>query len=317
MRVVLFADGRWATATLLRLREVGHEVAAVVLRARPSEIGLEAAARALGLPILQPQHVNAPGCVASVRALAADVHLSIAYDQIFGAAMRATAPWFLNAHAGKLPQYRGRNIINWALINGEPEIGLTVHLVDDGIDTGDILLQRTLPIEWTASYGDALERVVRAMPDLVADSLSLIASGDAAPRPQPPGGTYFGGRRDGDEWLDWSRPSVEIYNKIRGISRPGPGARTLLDGTLVVIWRARYEHEWPRYLATPGEVVGRECGAGVFVKTGDSTVLLREAQVGNRPPETPSWPIGTRLGVDAAAVLHALAARYRDAHDRS
>jgi methionyl-tRNA formyltransferase len=304
MRVVLFGDGSWATATLLRLRVAGHEVAAVVLRAQPSEPGLEETARALGLPILQPPRVNAPETLASVRALEADVHLSIAYNQIFGPEIRATAPWFLNVHAGKLPQYRGRNVINWALINGEREIGLTVHVVDGGIDTGDILLQRTLPIAWTSTYGDLLARVVCAVPDLVADSLALIASGEAAPWPQPAGGTYFGGRRDGDEWLDWSRPSIEIYNKIRGISRPGPGARTCLGDARVIIWRAWYEPAWPRYRATPGEVVGRERGAGVMVKTGDSTVLLQEIQVGAQAAEVPSWRIGTRLSSGLSCGTH-------------
>jgi methionyl-tRNA formyltransferase len=296
MRVVIFGDGGWATKTLLRIRYEGHDIAAVVLRAAPSEPTLEGMARALGLPILQPPNINAPETIASVRALAADAHLSIAYNQIFGPEIRATAPWFLNVHAGKLPQYRGRNVINWALINGEHEIGLTVHLVDDGIDTGDIVLQRTLPIEWTSTYGELLDRVVHAVPDLVADSLTLIENGQARPRPQVGRGTYFGGRREGDEWLEWSCQSVDIYNKIRGITRPGPGARTTLGDTPVIIWRAWYEPEWPLYRATPGEVVGRERGAGVVVKTGDSTVLVQEIQIGGEPPKIPSWPLGTRLG---------------------
>jgi methionyl-tRNA formyltransferase len=309
MRIVMFGDGAWATGSLLRLRAAGHEVAAVVLRARPSEPTLEATARSLGLPTFQPARVNAPDCIASVRELAADVHLSIAYNQIFGPILRATAPWFLNVHAGKLPQYRGRNIINWALINGERELGVTVHFVDEGIDTGDILLQRILPIAWTSTYGELLDRVVREVPDLVVESLELIANGHAQLRPQGLGGTYFGGRRDGDEWIDWGRPSFEIYNLIRGISRPGPGARTLRGDERVVIWRARYELDWPRYRATPGEVVGREPGAGVVIKTGDSTLLVQEVQIGTHSPEVPAWPLGTRLGVDQGAVIRALTHR--------
>jgi methionyl-tRNA formyltransferase len=317
MRIVILGDGKWATDSLWRLRADGHDIVAVLLRARPGEAGLEAAARALRLPILQPRQVNAPECVASLRALAPDVLLSIAYNQILGAELRAVAPWCLNVHAGQLPRYRGRNVINWALINGEPEIGITVHLVDAGIDTGDILLQRTLPVAWTDTYGDVLDRVVGAIPGLVADSLALIAEGRATPTPQGDGGTYFGGRREGDEWIDWTRPSSEIYNKIRAITHPGPGARTWLppDGEAVVIWRAVYDLSWPRYLATPGEVVGR-VPAGVIVKTGDSTILLTNVQIGERPPETPRWPIGTRLGLglgpgvaDAATVLHMLRAR--------
>lgn len=326
MRIVMLGDGRWATESLWRLRAAGHEVVAVLLRARPSEAGLEETARAMRLSILQPRQVNAPECVAGLRALGADVLLSVAYDQILGAEVRAAAPWCLNVHAGKLPRYRGRNVINWALINGEPEIGITVHAVDAGIDTGDILLQRTLPVAWTDTYGDVLDRVVGAIPDLVMDSLTLIAEGRATLTPQGEGGTYCGGRREGDEWIDWSRPSVEIYNKIRAIAHPGPGARTWLprassvhahetmrnDGDTVAIWRAVYDLSWPRYLATPGEVVGRTPD-GVIVKTGDSTILLTDVQIDDRPQdtphETPHWPIGTRLGIDAVAVVQTLLAR--------
>jgi methionyl-tRNA formyltransferase len=362
MRIVILGDGKWATDTLWRLRAAGHDIVAVLLRARAREAGLEEAARALRLPILQPRQVNAPECVASLRALAPDVLLSIAYDQILGADVRAAAPWCLNVHAGQLPRYRGRNVINWALINGEPEIGVTVHLVDAGIDTGDILLQRMLPVAWTDTYGDLLDRIVDVIPEMVTDSLALIAEGRATPRPQGEGGTYFGGRREGDEWIDWGHPSVEIYNKIRAIAHPGPGARTWLPhsataapaatyesmaggqasdqsmvgeamrhaGESVVIWRAVYERHWPRYLATPGEVVGRvpagaapsasamptsqrrtgeQMPAGIIVKTGDSTILLTDVQSAGRPHEAPRWPIGTRLGVDAATIAQTLLAR--------
>jgi methionyl-tRNA formyltransferase len=306
MRIVLFGDGDWATRTLLCVRSAGHDIAAVVLRARPSEDGLARTASGLDVPILQPQNVNAPECVERVRALAADVHLSIAYNQIFRGPMRAAAPWFLNVHAGKLPQYRGRNVINWAIINGEREIGVTVHLVDDGIDTGNIVLQRTLPIEWTDTYGDVLHRVVRIVPDLVTECLELIASGAAQPRPQPEGGTYFCGRRDGDEWLDWSQTSLDLHNKIRGISRPGPGARTMLGNDVVIVWRAAYDLEWPRYRATPGDVVNRSQSEGVYVKTADSTVLVQEVQIGNAAPHVPTWSIGTRLGMNPGTILHGL-----------
>lgn len=309
MRIIIFGDGPWATRCLAPLAATGHEVVAVVLRAHPSESGLAAAAQRLGVPTLQPSHVNAPECVATIAGLRPDVNLSIAYDQIFGTAIRVTAGWFLNVHAGKLPAYRGRNIINWAIINGETEIGITVHLVDNGIDTGDILLQRLLPIAWTDTYGDLLDRVVHEVPALVVESLDLVVSGLAQPRPQGPGGTYFGGRREGDEWLDWSQSSADIYNKIRGIAHPGPGARTMLGERPVIIWRAAYDPRWPRYRATPGEVVGRAPGSGVIVKTGDSTLLLQDVQVDQGPSEVASWPIGVRLGVDPGAMLSMLLAR--------
>lgn len=324
MRIVLLGDGAWATDTLRLLNAAGHDIAAVWLRTRPSDEGLELAARAMEIPVLQPPRVNTPECVASLAATEPDVLLSIAYDQILGPAVRAAAPWCLNVHAGKLPSYRGRNIINWAIINGEREIGVTVHCMDDGVDTGDIILQRTLPVAWTDTYGDLLSRVVCLVPSIVLDALDLVATGRAERRPQPPGGTYFGGRRPGDEWIDWSRPSAEIYNFIRGISRPAPGARSWLGGAPIIIWGAAYDPRWPRYHCTPGEIVGRVRGeshvvlgvrfggpplAGVLVKTGDSTVLLREVQLPDRAPETPRWPIGTRLGLNPGAILHELLAQ--------
>ncbi len=309
MRTVMFGDGGWASRTLLRLRETGHDTAAVVLRVRPSDDTLEAAAHACGIPVLQPRDVNAPEFVARMRDLGADVHLSIAYNQIFRTAIRDTAAWFLNVHAGKLPRYRGRNVINWALINGEPEIGITVHLVDDGIDTGAILLQRSVPITPTATYGEVLEHIHAAIPDLVVESFAKITRGDAAPRPQfHENATYCPGRAAGDEWLDWTDTSCALHNKIRALTHPGPGARTLLDRDEITIWRATYDPYWPRYVATPGAVVGRQAD-GVLVKTRDSTILLQEVQVNGGPPHVPRWPMGTRLGFDVLHTLHSLMRR--------
>jgi methionyl-tRNA formyltransferase len=131
-------------------------------------------------------------------------------------------------------------------------------------------------------------------------------------RAQPAGGTYFGGRGEGDEWLDWSDTSRNLYNKVRGISRPGPGARTMVCDRPVIIWRAEYEPTWPKYLATPGQVVGRAESGGVVVKTGDSTLVLREVQSDAATIGAPSWAIGTRLGLDVTARLGALAARVAE-----
>ena len=229
--------------------------------------------------------------------------MSVSYDQIVRRPLLEAAPLgFVNFHAGKLPHYRGKNVVNWALINGEPEIGMTGHYMDEGIDTGDILLQRTLPIAWTDTYGDVLDRVVAAFPDLVETTLAMIADGTAVPRRQAQlPGTYFAARREGDEWLDWSDASRHLHNKVRAITRPGPGALTLLDGQPVVIWRAHWDPSWPSYIATPGEVVGRRID-GVIVKTGDSTLLVLEAGAPGRLGGVPAWPTGTRLGFGPDAV---------------
>lgn len=298
LRLVLLGDGRWAADTLRRARADGHDVAAVVERARPSDGALAAAAHECGAQVLRHPHVNAPAAVAELRALGADLLLSVAYDQILRReALAAAGLGAVNVHAGMLPRYRGRNVINWALINGEREVGVTAHFMDEGIDTGAVLVQRAVPVGWTDGYGDVLARVVAAVPGVAAEALALFAAGRPAGRPQGDAmGTYFGGRGPGDEWLDWGWSAERLHNFVRAITRPGPGARTRMsDGREVVVWRAYHDPTWPRYLATPGEVVGHR-NEGVLVKAADSLLLLTEAAVDGGTPETPRWRIGTRLG---------------------
>lgn len=120
--------------------------------------------------------------------------------------------------------------------------------------------------------------------------------------------TTFGGRRHGDELLDWCDSSRNLHNKIRAITDPGPGARTLLGDQEVIVWRAFFDPAWPIYMAAPGEVVGCRPGEGVLVKTGDSTLLVQEAQACNSKARIPSWRTGTRLGTNIFAYLEQLRA---------
>jgi methionyl-tRNA formyltransferase len=310
MRILLFGDGDWATHSLRRLAQGEWDLIGLVIREQPSAPSLLELANTLGLPLFQPSDINSPGFVEKVTAMHPDLNLSVSYDQILHRPIRNTAPrGFVNFHAGKLPYYRGRNVINWAIINGETEIGLTAHYVDEGIDTGDIILQRTLPISWTDTYGDVLDRVVDAFPDLVFDTVKLIEEDRVERRQQAHlMGTYYPKRGKGDEWLDWSDSSYNLHNKIRAITRPGPGARTLLNGNTVIVWQAFYDPSWPDYFATPGQVVGRS-SEGAFVKTGDSILLVKEVQVEDGESHKPDWPLSTRLGLRLMPYLRKLEER--------
>ncbi|HEY9480128.1 MAG TPA: methionyl-tRNA formyltransferase, partial [Gemmatimonadaceae bacterium] len=309
--IALFGDGPWAASSLELLAAEGYPIVGVIERVSPSDATLGDVARALRVPLLRPANAGAPAFAAELAALAPDLGLSISYNQILRRSVLSLPRLgVVNFHAGMLPRYRGRNVINWAIINGEEEIGLTAHLVDEGIDTGAIVLQRALPIGWTDNYGDVLRRVVAAFPALVVDTVRLVASGRATPTPQDESAaTYFGGRENGDEWLDWSDTSRHLHDKIRGISRPGPGARTMLGDSELVIWRAYYDPSWPSYTATPGQVVGRCADGAAIVKTGDSTIQVSEVQRAGEESGAPSWRIGTRLGVNLAECLRAMNAR--------
>ncbi len=310
-RLLFFGDGTWATNSLKRLLQEQWKIIGVVVRAHPTDPQLPTLAQERGLPVFQPENVNSEAFIAQVKSLKPDLNISVSYDQILRKAILETAPLgFINFHAGKLPQYRGRNVINWAIINGEDEIGITAHFVDEGIDTGDIIVQHTLPIEWTDTYQDILDKVIAAFPDLVSEAVRKVMDGDFTPiRQAHLPGTYFAARGEGDEWLNWEDSSLNIYNKIRAITRPGPGARTLWGAKTVIIWKARYDPSWPAYTATPGQVVGRRPGEGVIVKTGDSTILITEIQTEGEGPKIPKWRIGTRLGLNHVAVIHQLLQR--------
>ena len=314
MQILFFGDGEWATRALSLLATDGWSIPAVVLRTRPTDPALAELAYKLGAQTLQPRRVNSAAFLETVRQIGPDLNLSVSYDQILQRPILNTAPrGFINVHAGALPLYRGRNVINWVLINGENEIGVTVHYVDEGIDTGDIILQRMLPIAWTDTYADVLRSVVAAIPPLIAEAARRIADDRVKRTPQSQLlGTYFASRGPGDEWLDWHDTSLNLYNKIRAITRPGPGARTLIDDRVVIVWRATYDRNWPRYLATPGQVVGRRPDQGVQVKTGDSTLLLEEIQFVGENPVEPTWRIGTRLGVNLLDYIHRLETRIHD-----
>ena len=310
MRFAFFGDGSWATDSLNRLILNGHIPLFVVLRQHTSEATLKEFAQSKNIPIYAPKKVNAPSFVDWVTAQSPDLNISVSYDQIFGPSIIKTAKkGFINAHAGKLPDYRGRNVINWAIINNESELGLTVHYIDDGIDTGPIISQQILPIHWDDDYGTVLSRVQRALPDLLVETVHLIEKNQApAKRQDHLIGTYFTGRTHGDEWIDWSDKSLNIYNKIRGIAHPGPGARTTLSERILIIWEAEYQTSWPCYQATPGTVVGIKPGKGIQVKTGDSTIVLKSVQVdGNdKTDRLPTYKIGTRFGRNMSEELKKL-----------
>jgi methionyl-tRNA formyltransferase len=311
VRLLLFGDGIPATNSLRRLAQEGWELSGLVAEVEPSDRTLVSVAQELGLPILQPRRVNDADVVTTLAALKPALSICISYLQIVRRPLLDIAPLgFVNLHPGKLPEYRGRHAISWAIVNGEDEIGVTAHFMDEGVDTGDVIRQRIIPVGWTDTYGDVKSKLNLMVPELVAEVAKLVAAGCVARQPQRHElARYFCPRREGDEAIAWADASRALHNKIRAFSRPGPGAKTTLGTRPVTIWRAFYDPAWPQYVATPGEVVARRPGEGVVVKTGDSTLLLLEVQIQDEEATTPAWPIGTRLGIDVTAQLPGLLAQ--------
>ncbi|PJB69214.1 MAG: formyl transferase [Alphaproteobacteria bacterium CG_4_9_14_3_um_filter_47_13] len=316
LRIGYFGDGLWASRALAHIaaRPDIFSVAFITPRFDTQDPALKDWAKKLGVPFLPCENVNDPSFMAQIASYGCDLLVSMSFNRILKEdIIKATPKGFINCHAGALPFYRGRNPLNWVLINGEKEFGVTVHYVDAGIDTGDILVQNKVPVTREDHYATLLEKAHESCAQTLLEALSLIESGREQSRKQKdidPVGFYCGRRREGDEWIDWQSSSEDILNFIRALNAPGPGARSLSEKGEIALLSAAGIPDAPVYKGTCGEVVGR-AENGVIVKTGDSTILVKEAaMVGEggtlSDPFLPRWRIGTRLGLSPLTELHRL-----------
>lgn len=286
MRIGYFADGLWGQNGLRQLSELpGVVIAFVCLRFGAPDQELKRMAEQQGIDVLVHPNVNADDFFERLKAYRIDLLVSMSFDQIFQSRILEYPRYqAINCHAGKLPFYRGRNILNWALINDEREFGITVHYIDTGIDTGDIIEQRTFPITDDDTYRTLLSVAHRECPALLASAVQKIMDGTAARRPQReihPVGMYCGQRTTGDERLKWGQTSRQVFNFVRAVCAPGPGARSFIrrgeQPFEVRIERVRMIPDAPVYAGIPGQVLYRTV-EGFVVKTGDSFVEVVEYQ---------------------------------------
>ncbi len=303
MNIGFFGDGEWGVQALNLLIEAGYSIDFVVVRGQGDSAGLKKVSDTLAIPVLTFENVNHESSIAALAEFGSSLFVSMSFDQIIKPALFSLPDCgFVNCHAGALPFYRGRNPLNWALINDEKQFGITAHYIDEGIDTGNILVQEFFPITDADDYSSLLSLAIEFCPKVLLKAVNSIASGNQPSTDQKsihPIGFYCGRRGPGDEIINWQSSSRLLFNFIRAISIPGPGARTYFpDGRCLALLTAELIPQAPSYIATVGEVTGRE-SRGVFVKTQDSTLMITNAAwVENEKvgaPFIPQFPIGTRL----------------------
>ncbi|MCB1168054.1 MAG: methionyl-tRNA formyltransferase, partial [Leptospiraceae bacterium] len=275
-----FADGPWSHRALKTLlSDSTINISFICVRYDSRDPVLLKIAAEHGIPALCHSNVNSEEFLREVATFECTMFVSMSFNQIFRRNLYSLPPLkTINCHAGKLPFYRGRNVLNWVLINDESEFGITVHYIDDGVDTGDIILQKTFPITELDTYGSLLERAYGGCSDLLYEAVKQIQQGTARVTRQEtvsPWGFYCVGRGPGDELLDWKQTSREVFNFVRALSDPGPRARTLLGDAEIQINAVRYFGDAPVYRGIPGSVVGKD-GDTFFVKTLDSFVQVLE-----------------------------------------
>ncbi len=244
MRLVFMGTPQFAVQPLRALAAAGHELAGVVTRVdKPVGRGrvlaappVKRAAEEMGVAVFQPRRVREQGFIATLKSLAPQVIVVAAYGQILPKDV-LTLPQYgcINIHASLLPLYRGAAPINWAIIRGDKETGITIMQMDEGMDTGAILMQESVPIDPKDTAGTLADRLSTLGAKLIASALTLIAAGKLPPVAQDSSqATLAPLLKKEDGRIDWKLPAVEIHNRIRGLS-PWPGAYSYLGGKLVKI----------------------------------------------------------------------------------
>ncbi|MDR1622470.1 MAG: formyltransferase [Synergistaceae bacterium] len=178
-----------------------------------------------------------------VRELRPDVIFSFSYRSVIPVAILELAPLgAFNIHGALLPRYRGRACVNWAVLNGETETGVTLHHMTARVDEGRIVDQEAVRIGSDDTAHDVFKRMIPAARKMLRRSLPAILEGAAQGREQDESrATYFGRRRPEDGSIDWSKPARDIHNLVRAVTHPFPGAFTYLDGRKLFIWRTRLQ----------------------------------------------------------------------------
>jgi len=264
----------------LRALEREHQVVQVVtqpdrpagrgMKERPPPVKKEALR--LDLPIYQPEDINAEESLEKIGERGAEAFLVVAYGQILSGALLDLVEWPLNIHGSLLPKYRGAAPINWAIIRGEEKTGVTTMVMDEGMDTGPILLQKETPIGPQDTAGELHDRLARLGREAVLETLAGLEEGELEPRPQPEGGTMAPKLSKEDGLIDWGRPAKEIHDKIRGMN-PWPVAFTYYEGERVKLYLSENlgENETETGVR-PGTVLGIR-PPGLRIKCGGNTSL--------------------------------------------
>jgi methionyl-tRNA formyltransferase len=285
MEVLFYGTPEFALPALEALLE-HHQVVAVVTQPdRPAGRGqrltpspVKERAQRAGIPILQPQRLRDPGWPDRLRAFSPEVAVVVAFGQILSREVLVVPHHgSINLHASLLPRYRGAAPIAWALISGETETGLTTFLMDEGMDTGPILLQEPVRIEPEETAGELGDRLSKLGAALVLETLAGLDR--LSPIPQDHSAATLAPRlKKEDGLLDWSQPTRSLVNRIRGCN-PWPGGTTSGPGGRLLIWRARALDEPAG--ASPGTLVQSHAGV-LAIATGDGLLLPREVQSENR-----------------------------------
>ncbi len=284
LRLIFMGTPDFAVASLQRLLAAGCQVVAVVTAPdRPSGRGLQVvaspvkkAAQAAGLPVLQPEKLRDPAFIDQLQRYNADLQVVVAFRMLPEVVWAMPRIGTFNLHASLLPQYRGAAPINWAVMNGETETGVTTFFIEKEIDTGQLIFQESEPIFPNDTAGTLHDRLMKHGADLVLKTVQAIAAGQYPRMLQPPATNLKAApklQRETSE-IDWNQPAETVRNVVRGLS-PYPTAWTRLNGKMYKVYGVSLTDMAPT--GQPGQVT-TEPGKAIFVQATDGWLRIDELQ---------------------------------------
>ncbi|NLI91366.1 MAG: methionyl-tRNA formyltransferase [Peptococcaceae bacterium] len=289
MRLVFMGTPDFSVPSLEALYTAGHEIVGVFTQPdRPAGRGnkitacpVKILAQTLKLPLFQPAKIKTPEIVNLIKNLQPECIIVVAFGQILSKEILQLPPFgCVNVHASLLPAYRGAAPIHWAVINGESLTGVTTMLMDEGLDTGDMLLAREYRISSSATTGEVHDALAKIGAEVLIETIQGLEKGILTPIPQPTEFTYAPLLKREHEKLEWSWNSATIHNRIRGLN-PWPGAFTTFRHEQVKIWQGNMPdgtvNKNKLQGAVPGQIIALTAN-GFMVQTGEGAIEIAELQ---------------------------------------
>lgn len=283
MKTVVFAYHNMGLTGLDALSRHGYDIAAVFTHEDdPGENcwfgSVKNWAGQKGITVYTTEEVNAPQWIAKIAAIHPDVIFSFYYRRMICREILALpGVGAFNLHGSYLPHYRGRCPVNWVIINGEKQTGVTLHYMIEKPDAGDIVGRKPVVIDVSDTAKTLYDKLCGAAKDLLDETLPLIKKGQIPRQKQDLSqGSYYGGRHPEDGRIDWKKSAGEIYNLIRGVTEPYPGAFAFLDkDEKIIIWWG--EAVVSKEVFMPGKLIITD--KEILVQTGKNAIKFLDIEV--------------------------------------
>lgn len=286
MKIVFFGTSDFANSPLNALSLSKHKIIAVVTAAdkrkgrglKRGVSGVKVFAQKKGLPLFQPTDLQDTKFIESLKKMCADLFVVAAYGKILTKdILQIPSNYAINLHASLLPKYRGAAPINWAIVQGEKESGVTVFKMNEYMDEGEIILQEKMPILSTETAISLGEKFSRIGAKTLVKAVDLIEQGAVSFTAQDKDKASLAPKlKKSDGLIDWKTKACEIHNRVRGL-QPWPGAFTYLNNKLLKIWESRLVPGAGN--GRPGEIVEVDNKKGILVQTGKDKLLITHLQL--------------------------------------